>query len=269
MNLENALDLFRRAGESLDTALVRAPGFRPLARTQAGAARADMLAFCPILIDAHNEAVLRGQIEAIQVGRLAISPPAEDLQVLKSTGNLDMASIVRRFGADPWSEEMRTRLNLMQASMLAGVPAVQRLQVCYKAVAYFVRVYQDAIYCVLLNLSGQRTASGSMTAALSDASPVGRQLRAEALGYLEWFRKWRDFRNAIKKGRDFGLLGPQQDPGVTFVVYREADNSVEIDVSATGVRLRDIAEAVAQSTAATWVALGAALKAEEVRAAGS
>jgi len=97
-----------------------------------------------------------------------------------------------------------------------------RLRVVYKTLFLFTRAYQDAIYGVLFELlTGNRAGNVRMQKAVDKpANPVGELLRSAPLnGYVEWFGGWRTLRNDVKEGTNFGLLGPAEDPGITFNTF--------------------------------------------------
>jgi hypothetical protein len=135
---------------------------------------------------------------------------------------------------------------------LADEP-VGRFIVLVKASFIFVRAYQDAMYALLFEMiEGRPTRNRRMqVAAAKPMNPVGRVLREQLSGYLDWFAGWRELRNEIKEGVNFSLLGPPDDVAITFTSTTDAGSYVIFDAGRPVVRLSHLASALDLSAALT------------------
>jgi len=127
--------------------------------------------------------------------------------------------------------------------------ASARLLVGFKSFFFVARAFQDHSYRVLLELLGHKSSShSSMSRVLSNPdNPVARLIQDKAPEYLMWFSKFRDQRNLIKEGTGSGLLGPDENLGVTFTQFTE-DGGLVIDFAArNAVRMSDLKEALTMS----------------------
>ena len=99
-----------------------------------------------------------------------------------------------------------------------GDPQAERLAVAFKSVFFYIRACQDDLYgLLLLALTGSRHGQPSMNRAVKNPlNPVAVLLSSELPGYLDWFANWRDQRNNIKNGCNFGIVGPNVDLGIVF-----------------------------------------------------
>lgn len=99
---------------------------------------------------------------------------------------------------------------------------LRELRIIWKSWFFFVRALCDHIYRLLL-ASEQGMAArpyGSMTGALKPQNPVAMLLTEQAPGFTSWFERFRDQRNQIKEGVNFGFTA-LADAGisVTFNVF--------------------------------------------------
>lgn len=138
---------------------------------------------------------------------------------------------------------------------LANEP-VGRFIVLVKALFVFLRAYQDAMYALMFEMiEGKPTRHRRMQEAASKPmNPVGRVLRRQLSGYLDWFADWRELRNEVKEGVNFSLLGPPDDIAITFTSTTDAGGYVIFDVDRPVVRLSHLASALDVSAALTRLA---------------
>ncbi|VXB54602.1 hypothetical protein [Massilia sp. 9I] len=117
------------------------------------------------------------------------------------------------------------------------------LTVAYKAILFFIRAFQDSAYAVLVELTG-----GKAPAYPSMSRCLGKQKNGPSFqvisgieGYEEWFFRMRDWRNRIKSGVGFGMVGPQSNVGVAFVHITD-ENSLTF--TSDTIHMRDLIEGV-------------------------
>ncbi|MFC2028082.1 hypothetical protein ACFLU3_05295 [Chloroflexota bacterium] len=123
----------------------------------------------------------------------------------------------------------------------------QRLKIVYKAMFYFVRAYQDAIYGIILEFNGKKAGSySSMHKKLTkQTSPVYITIMDKFPEYREWFYRWRDKRDRIKLGVGLSMAGPGADVGITFERVSEKGGII-VDCQ-DNIRLSDVTEAIRMS----------------------
>jgi hypothetical protein len=124
---------------------------------------------------------------------------------------------------------------------------LEELRVILKAWFFFTRALCDNIYRLLLAQAEGRPApkGGSMNSALDKPqNPVAEFLAAQEPGFLYWFRSFRDKRNEIKEGVNFGLTElPGLGLGVTFNTFTP-NRGLVIDLSSRRtVSVGDVVEA--------------------------
>ena len=118
----------------------------------------------------------------------------------------------------------------------------------YKAMFYFVRAYQDALYGTLKELIGE--SAGKYTTIMESLSKKGKQYRdriEKAIpGYFDWFIPWREKRNKIKSGISCSL-GKQSDQlGIMLSDVDGEKNAIRSDMKSL-VTPEDVIEAVKMS----------------------
>jgi hypothetical protein len=128
---------------------------------------------------------------------------------------------------------------------------------------FFVRAFQDAMYAVLLELTGNKPgAKSSMQRCIeNEDSPIHKRLVERLPAYLTWFSHMRDQRNRIKNGistgAQFQIVDGVSDLFVALHVVRGNINPSIIDIKEQ-VGIANIAEAVEMSAdladlACEWV----------------
>jgi hypothetical protein len=96
--------------------------------------------------------------------------------------------------------------------------------VAFKAFFFFLRAYQDLAWVLLREIVDgvfltPGIGKGTMGKAFACDTPARGHLIEEVDSYEPWFVDWRDLRNKVKTGVNFGVR-IEQNPGVTFLVNR-------------------------------------------------
>jgi hypothetical protein len=112
------------------------------------------------------------------------------------------------------------------------------------------RAHQDSL-CALVFLvqRPKQAAAGDypMTKHLKqDGRLVQTFIRAEVPGYEDWYWRWRDARNRIKRGVNFGMSGNRQELGISFATFIPEGGGVMVD-HRDDVRLTELIEALDMS----------------------
>jgi hypothetical protein len=137
------------------------------------------------------------------------------------------------------SESAEARLARIKRSFRLTFRPTRRLATAYKAFFFFVRAYQDVMYCLLNNSS-----SGSMGSAFkNEHNPIRVYLDDHLPSYVAWFSEFRRLRNKIKDGfgaalssmgspRGSGSLGLiVTQPPTAVSVYHLSDAATALDFS--------------------------------------
>jgi hypothetical protein len=141
---------------------------------------------------------------------------------------------------EQWEEVSR----VMQGEV-SSVPYA-KAKVAYKALLFFVRAYQDALYRTFLESRGERAGRKStITQALSPGKPLAKLFADELPGYADWFWRWWQKRNRVKDGASIGFTGVGGF-GLLFMSITD-EGGVEGNLAQTPFSLRDVTEAVAMS----------------------
>jgi hypothetical protein len=148
------------------------------------------------------------------------------------------AALLEAWPAAIDSESVEARLARIKRSMRLTFRPTRRLATAYKAFFFFVRAYQDVMYCLLNN------SSGSMGSAFkNEQNPVRIFLDGHLPAYVEWFPEFRTLRNKIKYGFGTAMSGVGSPRGsgnmglivgqspATMVVYHLSDAATALDVS--------------------------------------
>ena len=134
---------------------------------------------------------------------------------------------------------------------IEGRDANAEFTVAFKSLFLFMRAHQDSLCALVLLVQRPRaTATGeySMTRHLKqDGRLVQMFIRTEVPGYEDWYWRWREARNKIKRGVNFGMSGNWQELGISFATFIPEGGGVMVDHSAV-VRLTDLIEALDMST---------------------
>src|SRR5205085_1439453 len=109
----------------------------------------------------------------------------------------------------------------------------------------------DAMYGVLFELvTEQRVGKNLRMQQVIDKeqNPVSQALRSMLPEYLPWFASWRTERNDIKTGTNFGIIGPDDNIGVSFNTVDE-HGGLTIDLEGRVIRQHDLAAGIRMSAA--------------------
>lgn len=220
MDFDAAVAEFNAARASMDKLAGHVRLSHPV-RIRASESAADVSTMCPIFGEAHEQAVEASLGQDLLAQGLMSTP----------------------FPSEEW-------LRLTEAHAHAGREELDRLRVAYKSMYFFVRAFQDAMYRLIWETAtGQRSGRDSpMTKASGNPNNEVRKLIDASLpDYFDWFFKWRDERNEIKRGVGFAFAGPSEDLGVTFNrVITSGDLIVDCSGAAT-VRIGDVTMALTKS----------------------
>jgi hypothetical protein len=243
-DLRIAAEALRAAKSRLDAALVQ-KGVRRFIRIRSAATAIDILDAVVLLTEAHTAAEsaqdeeTRRMFEAMPV---RIPPP--DSQ----TWTLEELSGWQATQPQPTTAQWEEVMRLMQGEVTSEPYA--KVKVAYKAMLFFTRAHQDALYRAFLEARGEQAGvSSSMASALMTGKPLGQVLAEDVPGYAEWFFRWRDRRNRVKDGVSFAFTG-LGGLGLLFQSVTD-EGGVTNDLAQTPLSLPDIVEAVAMSAAAT------------------
>lgn len=102
---------------------------------------------------------------------------------------------------------------------------IHRLELMYKALFYFLRVFQDEANRLLLGLLGSEPGPGSsMQKSLkNEQNPVTQALNKTFPEYKDWFFELRERRNRIKSYGDFDTVFMEDDIKIRFILIDEQD----------------------------------------------
>jgi hypothetical protein len=153
--------------------------------------------------------------------------------------------------AEEWAAEEQQPGSLVVhmtfGTMVTKLVPAQRLILQLKALHFFLRSYQDAMYAVLLGLTQEsRARYPTMKNALKEGNPIGTTIRERCPDYLDWFRRWRDQRNRIKDGISFATIGPATDLGIIVATFNE-EGGVTLRPEGDAIRANEVIEALRMS----------------------
>lgn len=110
-----------------------------------------------------------------------------------------------------------------------------RAVIAFKTMYFYIRAFQDAMYNILLELSGQASGNkGTMSnivnsnGELKIKNPVARVINDSIPEYIEWFVVMKKQRDLVKTGINFAIIGPGHDPGISFVFHNSTENSLSV-----------------------------------------
>jgi hypothetical protein len=120
-------------------------------------------------------------------------------------------------------EKERERILEEMDSRMEGRDATAAFSVAFKALYLFVRAHQDslcALICLVQQPRATRPVEYNMTEHLGrEGGLVQSFIRAEVPDYHDWYMGWRDARNKIKRGVNFGISGNAHEFGISFSVF--------------------------------------------------
>jgi hypothetical protein len=245
-DLEAALKPFGAARQSLDENLQRAPVWQSV-RHRLGSLAQDLVDTCDWLVDAHTVAATAMDQSTALLSTIPMPPIPPD-EMLAPGGPPE--AVFEWFRAQPVDvDQLRRDLELSQAATELTRRPNARLGVVYKTVFFVVRALQDALYASYLEASGGRAGQySSIKRGLEDGKPLRELLKARGSDYPDWFADWRDKRNRVKDGVNFGTTGVPE-LGVTFNYFDEETRALVADCSgASSIYVSDVVRAVDAST---------------------
>jgi len=158
-DFDGELDNFKRAVGELADYLEGGTELRALVRYRLGIAARDVVSFCPLLREAHLAAVPRefGSSTLVQQHAevLDIQRILRETSDVKTVG--EYLSVMSRFLSPTDLGEVSEWLVTNMVRSDQNAPIIERLQMSYKSLLYFVRVYFDAAYIALMHLASTRT----------------------------------------------------------------------------------------------------------------
>ena len=257
-----AIQRLEAVKSDLDSYLATTGIVEPEWRFNAGIATFDILSICAILRPIHQEAVTLTQE---QTRRFAASqPPIAVTAHLNALFHHVFETEDENERQKRAAEYMRQQQQLAPLDLDDAVTTARmtqaidtKLMITYKSLFYFVRVHQDAMYCVLRRLVGlpvskayEKRSLG--TVLLKDSSPnpnhpVAKVLTTRLPDYIPWFIRWRDRRNKVKEGVQFSIAGPAENIGIGFTRLDYTTGGLIVDCAPeNAVRLSDVVEALTQ-----------------------
>jgi hypothetical protein len=243
-DLRRAAEELRAAKSRLDAALVQ-KHVRHVVRVRAAATAIDILDAVVLLVEAHaaaQEAQDEETRRVLATMPVRIPPPESQAWTLEELAAWQAEQPQPTPGQ--WEELMR----LMEGDVTSERYA--KVKVAYKAMMFFIRAHQDALYRTFLEARGERAGvSSSMASALTPGKPLAQVLAADVPGFADWFFRWRALRNRVKDGVSFAFTG-LGGFGLLFQSVTD-EGGVTNDLAQTPLSLSDIVEAVAMSAAAT------------------
>lgn len=143
---------------------------------------------------------------------------------------------------EEWSKDSQYRI-------IEDMKIMDRNAVSYKAMYYFIRALQDAVYGVLLELGGKKSKKYlNMSRCSTDKKDsVNQILSKEFPNYFKWFDEFRTQRNKIKEGITYGG-GYDSDRRLSLNMHivREEETPPYIDIDFV-LDIDDIIKAVEMS----------------------
>ena len=209
--LKEAIGQLKKTIETLQGSLSNRTSFNNLQRHKVTSSGYDIVYFSSIFMDVHKKAERSW---------------SNDEKLMNELGPLEFSKI-----------RIETRRSYQN-----------ELGTVYKAIFYFIRAYQDALYGTIRELDGEP--AGKYTTIQECLSKKGKQYRDKIdkaiPRYFDWFISWREKRNKIKSGISCSL-GKQSDQlGIMLNDVDGEKNAIRSDMKSL-VTLEDVIEAVKMS----------------------
>jgi hypothetical protein len=238
-DFEAAVSVFRESSFLMNGAIGQLQLTDHTHRAQAGETARDVYAFSHAFRSAYERAFAELRERLAEAAQDFATRPAE--------------------GASPeaweqymteWADRTRPAAIAEMKKRVAGADPTTAFTVAFKALYLFLRAHQDAL-CALIHtaLSPRGTGPGdyNMTAHLGRANgPVRRFVHECVPEYEEWYLRWREARNRVKRGANFSTYGDAVQMGIRFSSFIPEGGGVSIDAS-QGVGLADVVEALQMS----------------------
>ena len=183
-------------------------------RARVGDLAQDVVDACLSLMEAHIDA-RRAQNHSTALVSKTTSPSVPPDDVLQSKSPEEFFRWARSQPV-PTVEEMKRNAELLQRSHDVTARPYAQARLAYKHVLFVVRALQDAIYAAYLEATGKVAGKySSIKTGLQDGKPLALLVADRCPGYGVWFLRWRDMRNRVKDGVNFGITGIR-DLGMMF-----------------------------------------------------
>jgi hypothetical protein len=242
-DLRNGVESFRTTTARLDAALLQT-SVRPFLRARLGDTASDIRDAVLLLEEAHPAAAAAQEEETRRLFRALPfrAPPPES-----QAWSLKEFMVWQAEQPLPTPEEWAEVAELMQGEVTTEPYA--KVKVGYKALLFFVRAHQDALYRVFLEARGETAGpKSSMSSGLGDGKPLAQLVSEGFPQYLEWFPRWRAKRNRVKDGVSIGFTGVDGF-GLLFQSVSD-EGGLVADLAQTPFSLPDVIEAVSMSAGA-------------------
>ncbi len=235
---------FMDTRRALDEALQRVP-VRHAVRHRVGDLSEDLIQACELLIEAHRAGVDAQNVSQSILSGIDGAWPDVPEDVLNSEDPQVFAQWVHAHR--PAEEAIVRRLASVVASLEVTERPHARAKLAYKHLFYVVRALQDALYAAFSEASGMRSgAYSSVNDGLKDGKRLRLLLDDRQSDYSDWFADWREKRNRVKAGVNFGITG-HPDFGITINSVSD-DGALIADCSgASSIYASDVTRAVAAS----------------------
>jgi hypothetical protein len=252
--MTDPLDALHAASEGLlavrsrlDVALIEAK-VRPLIRMQAADTATDILDAALVLEEAHAGAT---EAQEKETRRLFTALPSRVPPAESRSWSLAELSAWSAKQPQPTAQQWAEVATIMEGQVTRAPYA--KAKVAYKALLFFVRAYQDALYRAFLETRGERAGLGStMSKGLVAGKPLAGVLAEDLDQYGEWFQRWRDKRNRVKEGVSIAFTGVG---GFGLIFQSVTDEGGLVGEVTKALTVSDVVEAVSMSiTAATRIA---------------
>jgi len=242
-DLHAAVDSLRAATARLDAALSGA-NVQPFIRARVGDTAGDILDTVVLIEEAHSAAATAQDAQTRRISE--VLPPL--LLPTDSQGwSLGELAAWLAEQAQPTREQWDEAVRLLRGE-LTNAP-FSKVKVAYKALLFFVRAYQDALYRAFLQARGEKAGpKSSMSSGLADGKPLAELFSDCIPPYRDWFRRWRERRNQVKDGVNLGFTSIDGF-GLLFTSVSD-EGGLVVNLARPHLSLPDVLEAVSMSAAA-------------------
>jgi hypothetical protein len=242
-DLNEAVDSLRAATARLDAAL-SGLNVQPFLRARVGDTAGDILDAVVLIEEAHSTAATAQDAQTRRIFEVlpTVIPPADS----QGWSLKELAAWFAR-QPQPTREQWDEAVRLLQGE-LTNAP-FSKVKVAYKALLFFVRAHQDALYRAFLQACGEKAGQkSSMSSGLADGKPLAELFSDCIPLYRDWFWRWRERRNQVKNGVNVGFTSIDRF-GLLFNFVSD-DGGLVVNLSRPPLSLPDVIEAVSMSAAA-------------------
>lgn len=255
--LGQALIAFMDARRAVDEALQRAP-VRAQLRHRVGDLAEDVIQATELLIDAYDTGVQAQELSQ-RILAIAEGPWPEMPEAVRASE--DPAAFAAWVHANrPAEAVIVNKLGSVIASLEVTERPHARAKLAFKHLFFVIRALQDALYAAFLEVTGSKAGNYS---SVKDGLKSGKALReildSRASDYPAWFSGWRDKRNRVKDGVNFGITG-YPDFGITINTVGD-DGALVVDCSGdSSIYAVDVTHALEASTELATIVAGLAIE---------